>query len=71
MTLFTVYQRVVFAICFPSLTVTICAGLPLELYSLWHQYPWQLGDLMCRMKTLVLEGTANASVLTLGKSNLV
>lgn len=42
-------------------------GLPLELYTLWHQYPWQLGSVMCSLKTLILEGTANASVLTLGK----
>ena len=56
-----------FLFSLPSLFCLARSGLPLELYSLWHQYPWQLGDLMCRMKTLVLEGTANASVLTLGK----
>lgn len=44
-------------------------GLPLELYTLWHQYPWQLGSAMCRLKTFILEGTANASVLTLGMKN--
>lgn len=42
-------------------------ALPLEMYSIYHQYPWQLGELMCHVKTLVLESTANASVLTLGK----
>ncbi|KAJ6218076.1 hypothetical protein RDWZM_009233 [Blomia tropicalis] len=45
--------------------ISLMFSLPLELYSLWHQYPWQLGGIMCQLKTLVLEGTANASVLTL------
>nr|XP_046908755.1 neuromedin-U receptor 2-like [Dermatophagoides farinae] len=45
--------------------ISLMFSLPLELYTLWHQYPWQLGPIMCSLKTLILEGTANASVLTL------
>ncbi|KAH9412874.1 neuromedin U receptor [Dermatophagoides pteronyssinus] len=45
--------------------ISLMFSLPLELYTLWHQYPWQLGSVMCSLKTLILEGTANASVLTL------
>ncbi|UXI17444.1 RNA-binding protein PNO1-like [Sarcoptes scabiei] len=45
--------------------ISLMFSLPLELYTLWHQYPWQLGSAMCRLKTFILEGTANASVLTL------
>lgn len=39
--------------------------MPLELYTLWHQYPWQLGMAVCHMKSLVSETTAYGSVLTL------
>ncbi|GBO26920.1 hypothetical protein AVEN_67140-1 [Araneus ventricosus] len=39
--------------------------MPLELYSLWHQYPWQLGTFTCISRTVVSEATACASVLTI------
>lgn len=39
--------------------------MPLELYQLWHQYPWELGGLPCLLKVLIPETTANASILTL------
>ncbi|GFT59319.1 neuropeptides capa receptor [Nephila pilipes] len=39
--------------------------MPLELYSLWHQYPWQLGTLVCISRTVLSEATAYASILTI------
>ncbi|XP_054169093.1 neuromedin-U receptor 2-like [Oppia nitens] len=45
--------------------ITLICGMPLELYTLWHQYPFSLGVTICRLKSLVPESTANASVLTL------
>ncbi|GIY39102.1 neuropeptides capa receptor [Caerostris extrusa] len=39
--------------------------MPLELYSLWHQYPWQLGTLTCILRSVVSEATAYASILTI------
>ncbi|CAG2164736.1 unnamed protein product [Oppiella nova] len=45
--------------------ITLICGMPLELYTLWHQYPFSLGLAICRLKSLVPESTANASVLTL------
>ncbi|XP_015788297.1 neuromedin-U receptor 2-like [Tetranychus urticae] len=45
--------------------LTLCAAMPLELYQLWHQYPWELGGLPCLLKVLIPETTANASILTL------
>ncbi|RWS27185.1 alpha-1B adrenergic receptor-like protein, partial [Leptotrombidium deliense] len=44
---------------------TFCFGVPLELYVLWHQYPWNLGLLVCQMKHLISEATSYASILTL------
>ncbi|KAI1304915.1 Neuromedin-U receptor 2 [Halotydeus destructor] len=45
--------------------LTVTAGIPLELYSLYHQYPWQLGVTACHLKSLIPDTTAYASVLTL------
>ncbi|XP_053207205.1 neuromedin-U receptor 2-like [Panonychus citri] len=45
--------------------LTLCAAMPLELYQLWHQYPWELGGFACQLKVLIPETTANASILTL------
>lgn len=39
--------------------------MPLELYTLWHQYPWKLSLAICRLKSLIPETTAYASILTL------
>lgn len=45
--------------------LSVLAGMPLELYQLWHQYPWKLGHLACLSKSMILETTSCASVLTL------
>ncbi|GIY70023.1 neuropeptides capa receptor [Caerostris extrusa] len=41
--------------------------MPLELYSLWQQYPWQLGSLTCILRSVVSEASAYASILTIMK----
>ncbi|GIY64902.1 neuropeptides capa receptor [Caerostris darwini] len=41
--------------------------MPLELYSLWQQYPWQLGTLTCILRSVVSEASAYASILTIMK----
>ncbi|GIY85586.1 g_PROTEIN_RECEP_F1_2 domain-containing protein [Caerostris darwini] len=41
--------------------------MPLELYSLWHQYPWHLGTLTCSLRSVMSEATAYASILTIMK----
>ncbi|XP_022695314.1 pyrokinin-1 receptor-like isoform X1 [Varroa jacobsoni] len=40
-------------------------AMPMELYTFWHQYPWQLGNTMCDLRALVTEATAYASILTI------
>ncbi|GIX85802.1 neuropeptides capa receptor [Caerostris darwini] len=39
--------------------------MPPELYTLWHQYPWQLGTVGCWLRGMVPEATAYASILTI------
>jgi len=39
--------------------------MPLELYQLWHQYPWQLGSVVCQLKVLIPETSSYASIFTL------
>ena len=35
--------------------VTLMLGLPNELYLYWQQYPWVLGEVPCRARSLVSE----------------
>ena len=35
--------------------VTLMLGLPNELYLYWQQYPWVLGEVPCRVRSLVSE----------------
>ncbi|XP_023222397.1 neuropeptides capa receptor-like [Centruroides sculpturatus] len=39
--------------------------MPLELYTLWQQYPWSLGNAMCELRAIVPEATTYASILTI------
>jgi hypothetical protein len=40
--------------------------MPLELYGyIWHQYPWELGSVMCRLRAVLAEAPAYASILTI------
>ncbi|XP_028969157.1 neuromedin-U receptor 2 [Galendromus occidentalis] len=45
--------------------LTLLCAMPMELYSFWHQYPWQLGNTMCDLRALVTEASAYASILTI------
>nr|AFW03969.1 putative periviscerokinin/Cap2b receptor [Ixodes scapularis] len=40
-------------------------GLPNDLKLYWQQYPWRLGETLCRLRALVAEATSYASVLTI------
>ncbi|KAL1426054.1 hypothetical protein MTO96_018603 [Rhipicephalus appendiculatus] len=40
-------------------------GLPNDLKLYWQQYPWRLGEALCRFRALVAEATSYASVLTI------
>ena len=39
--------------------------MPLELYQIWVQYPWTLGDLACDAKIVLTEAIIYASILTI------
>ncbi|EEC16256.1 neuropeptide capa receptor, putative [Ixodes scapularis] len=40
-------------------------GLPNDLKLYWQQYPWRLGETLCRLRALVAEAPSYASVLTI------
>ena len=39
--------------------------MPLELHSIWVQYPWTLGDLACDAKIVLMEAIIYSSILTI------
>ena len=39
--------------------------MPMELYSMWHQYPWVFGELACDMKMMLTEAVTATSILTI------
>ncbi|XP_042908808.1 neuropeptides capa receptor-like [Parasteatoda tepidariorum] len=45
--------------------MTLLFAMPMELYTLWEQYPWHLGLIGCWMRSLIPETTAYASILTI------
>lgn len=45
--------------------MTVCVGLPPELYTIWEAYPWRFGEPYCLFKTFLTEATSTASVLTI------
>ncbi|XP_064490192.1 neuromedin-U receptor 2-like [Ornithodoros turicata] len=45
--------------------LTLLCGMPLELYTLWQQYPWGLGTAVCELRAIVNEATAYTSILTI------
>ncbi|XP_013786452.1 neuropeptides capa receptor-like isoform X1 [Limulus polyphemus] len=45
--------------------LTLIFAMPLELYTLWHQYPWGLGRVICELRAIIPETTADASILTI------
>ena len=36
----------------------------MEVYSMWHQYPWRFGEALCDFKTVFTESVTCASILT-------
>ncbi|XP_042535259.1 neuromedin-U receptor 1 [Dipodomys spectabilis] len=45
--------------------LVLLVGLPLELYEMWHNYPFQLGLGGCYLRTLLFETVCMASVLNI------
>ncbi|XP_047470022.1 neuromedin-U receptor 2-like isoform X1 [Penaeus chinensis] len=45
--------------------ITLLFALPMEVYHMWLQYPWILGDALCRVRAIVPETLAHVSVLTI------
>ncbi|GAB6029654.1 hypothetical protein CHUAL_005388 [Chamberlinius hualienensis] len=45
--------------------LTLIIAMPLELYSLWNQYPWVLGETVCKLRAVISEATTYASILTI------
>ena len=40
-------------------------ALPIELFLMYEQYPWVLGDVVCDLKTVLTETFINTSILTI------
>ncbi|XP_045593269.1 neuromedin-U receptor 2 [Procambarus clarkii] len=45
--------------------LTLCLTLPVEVYQMWVQYPWPLGEAACRLRAMVPETLTHVSVLTI------
>lgn len=43
----------------------LLSGVPQEVYSIWHKYPYVFGEVFCMARGLVAETSANATVLTI------
>jgi len=39
--------------------------MPVELFLMWHQYPWVFGELGCDLRGILTECTTYASILTI------
>ncbi|XP_059483376.1 neuropeptides capa receptor-like isoform X3 [Neocloeon triangulifer] len=53
-----------FSLAVADVTILVF-GLPNDLYVYWHQYPWELGEGLCKFRALISEATSYASVLTI------
>lgn len=53
-----------FSLAVSDLTVLLF-GLPNDLSVYWQQYPWPLGEIVCKLRALIAEMTNYASVLTI------
>ncbi|XP_046440100.1 neurotensin receptor type 1-like [Daphnia pulex] len=53
-----------FSLAVSDLTVLLF-GLPNDLSVYWQQYPWALGEIVCKLRALIAEMTNYASVLTI------
>ncbi|XP_055676900.1 neuropeptides capa receptor [Lutzomyia longipalpis] len=45
--------------------IFLLVGLPYEMSLLWHQYPYQLGIVFCKLRAFVSEASTYVSVLTI------
>lgn len=45
--------------------VYLLFGLPFEIVSFWHQYPWLFGLAFCKFRSFITEACSYASVLTI------
>ncbi|XP_059609125.1 neuropeptides capa receptor isoform X2 [Phlebotomus argentipes] len=45
--------------------IFLLVGLPFETHILWHQYPYQLGIVFCKLRAFVSEASTYVSVLTI------
>ncbi|XP_064118372.1 neuromedin-U receptor 2-like isoform X1 [Macrobrachium nipponense] len=45
--------------------IALCFTLPMEVYTVWVQYPWPLGDAVCRLRAVVAESLNIVSILTI------
>ncbi|XP_045135947.1 neuromedin-U receptor 2-like isoform X3 [Portunus trituberculatus] len=48
-----------------DLLTLFLAALPMEVYSMWVQYPWPWGEAACRLRAMMPELVAHVSVLTI------
>ena len=48
-----------------SLNLHCLAAMPMEVYILWRQYPWDFGEFACDAKVIIQESMTFASVLTI------
>jgi neuromedin U receptor 1 len=39
--------------------------MPVELFVMWHQYPWIFGEIACDIRGILTESTTYASILTI------
>lgn len=39
--------------------------MPVEIFVMWHQYPWIFGELACDLRGVLTECTTYASILTI------
>jgi len=44
---------------------TLLIALPMEVFQMWHQYPWTLGEFACDAKIVITEAITYASILTI------
>ncbi|XP_057670901.1 neuropeptides capa receptor-like [Diorhabda carinulata] len=44
--------------------ILLIFGLPYDVSLYWHQYPWTLGDLLCKTRALISETATYVSLLT-------
>ena len=45
--------------------IFIFSAMPFEVYLLWRQYPWVLGEFACDAKMLTTETVTYSSILTI------